>query len=697
MPRTLTWRNVDAPRMDLRQYGDASQMMLGGFDRLAQLFNNRGQMLENRATDQAIANDLAITDYDALRAQLAQGAAGLDPNANARAVMEARAAGVDRLMNQRMSEHNLLGKEAQLRFGPEIAALHIAARQGDPETDQMLEQLRQQDGFGYVAGDVSDRYISGLEGHLGDVRDTRDFNYRQSRDAVADDQWMRRFNQTERHHNQRMASARTQLEREQLSAQRGQEAAHGFAAHFARLNPNAEGARSQLLRDDTFRELQRNDPDAANMVLEQFDDLHQSYSSMSETEGMANPVTNRFVGALDSQISAIRMNIDRKRDELFSSDRESAAALRYRENQETYDQTTMDDLQQKTGLSQSELRNILSRNRVPPGVLSAAIDEFGNEGGMFTRNKTFIGQIAAGVGEANRSSRPDRLSNLLSSETSHLTEAMQRMELEKRRAIVDATTGDQSRMDLGGETLQGARDFMGSVNQAFSNRGREEASRGNLSPDASPSEVARQRKREQQEQARAARQQIEQEVRSDPEIQRAQEEWANSNGFTRSMISPVQSEIARRAMQQESERAAQARRDFFRDAAAPYQPLIDANNAFGEAVLYPFTAIAERRRRLQRIGLPPMDELGSTEQSPPAAAVASAQSGNSYTPSSIIFSTLSFGNPARFEQDLNSFTNQQLDSIIEEIQSEIPRVSTDKRRQDLIELLRIAESKRGTS
>ena len=108
----LTWREVSAPQIDIRNFMGAGQSITGAFDKLGQMFVDRENRLRGEATDEAIARVLASRDIDAV----------VDPSTlgkrvNAREVLEARMKHRGDLLAQGIQDETLKNSQAQAQFG----------------------------------------------------------------------------------------------------------------------------------------------------------------------------------------------------------------------------------------------------------------------------------------------------------------------------------------------------------------------------------------------------------------------------------------------------------------------------------------------------------------------------------------------------------------------------------------------------
>lgn len=108
----LTWREVSAPQIDIRNFMGAGQSITGAFDKLGQMFVDRENRLRGEATDEAIARVLASRDRDAV----------IDPSmfgkrVNAREVLAAQMKHRGDLLAQGIQNETLMNSEADAKHG----------------------------------------------------------------------------------------------------------------------------------------------------------------------------------------------------------------------------------------------------------------------------------------------------------------------------------------------------------------------------------------------------------------------------------------------------------------------------------------------------------------------------------------------------------------------------------------------------
>lgn len=159
----LTWREVSAPQIDIRNFMGAGQSITGAFDKLGQMFVDRENRLRGEATDEAIARVLASRDRDAV----------IDPSTfgkrvNAREVLAAQMKHRGDLLAQGIQNETLMDSEAAAKYGylRDILGARALAGQdvngGIPqglEADALFNRARSKWDF----NDLRDRFTDNTE------------------------------------------------------------------------------------------------------------------------------------------------------------------------------------------------------------------------------------------------------------------------------------------------------------------------------------------------------------------------------------------------------------------------------------------------------------------------------------------------------------------------------------------------------
>lgn len=159
----LTWREVSAPQIDIRNFMGAGQSITGAFDKLGQMFVDRENRLRGEATDEAIARVLASRDRDAV----------IDPSTlgkrvNAREVLAAQVKHRGDLLAQGIQNETLMDSEAAAKYGylRDILGARALAGQdvngGIPqglEADALFNRARSKWDF----NDLRDRFTDNAE------------------------------------------------------------------------------------------------------------------------------------------------------------------------------------------------------------------------------------------------------------------------------------------------------------------------------------------------------------------------------------------------------------------------------------------------------------------------------------------------------------------------------------------------------
>ena len=240
---TLTWRNVDAPRIDLRDMALASNGVTESLDRVARLFAEREARARQTATDNALGQLYQQTTEEGLQNASAAIAAQNDPRVNLRALGEAAGAYRGQLLDQGVSRENLANLTAQTTFGSQIAEAAAAAETQDlARSTAIVEQMRLDPNYGRVAVGAQ-RAISDAFG-VGDARQFRDteFDYKKDRDGVADSQWNQEFGLRLRAENR--AAAAAAAARQQAGAARQRDLTiEQFGQSLAATYPNINAVR----------------------------------------------------------------------------------------------------------------------------------------------------------------------------------------------------------------------------------------------------------------------------------------------------------------------------------------------------------------------------------------------------------------------------------------------------------------------
>lgn len=251
----LTWRNVEAPNLDVRGLALATQGVTGGLDQLSQLFMNRELEARKQATDGAIAESLRIQDPQQLAAALASGQIGAaDPRGRVdqRAVLEAANAQRSNLISTGLQNENLLNSQAQAEFGTRIAGLRRAAEAGDPAAQQAYQaEMEANPEFGRVALEAEQQRSAGFGLFEGRQRKDTEFAYGQQRDEVSDNQWQQKFNA-----DRAAEAARLSLQRRELESRESERGNAGLAVSLGRtLAAEYGGNVNRAMRDERVEQL----------------------------------------------------------------------------------------------------------------------------------------------------------------------------------------------------------------------------------------------------------------------------------------------------------------------------------------------------------------------------------------------------------------------------------------------------------
>lgn len=159
----LTWEQVAAPQIDLRNLSLAGQTITSSFDRLSQMLMDRYSRQKTEATDAAIAEQLALTDPEQVgKVDLTK----LDSKVDKRALLEAAHTYQNQLINTLGAKEDLLNKQAATALGPEMLDLLVAARNGDVDAATHLQAkgLTNPDTIGRALGVLAPQLFGAFTG-----------------------------------------------------------------------------------------------------------------------------------------------------------------------------------------------------------------------------------------------------------------------------------------------------------------------------------------------------------------------------------------------------------------------------------------------------------------------------------------------------------------------------------------------------
>lgn len=278
----ITWREIAAPNLDVRNLAIAGSTIANGFDRFAQMLYDRETAMQKRATDDAIASVLANQDPNAGPVDVSQ----FGGRVNARAVLEAANAHRANLLDQSLTREELATAQDPAKYGTAYARLEDALRRNDTAAadtivaNELAGARRTADarsrGIGY--------YDMDFDNASGRARDAE--TARHNRAGEAND------------------AARVALAREQAAAERSNRAAldQGFnlASQFAdkyRLTDTASAA--ALLQDDAdYKALPAN---VKRTLLGSFKDVHGALTTeTAETRGQLRGLDSGIAGRLSA-------------------------------------------------------------------------------------------------------------------------------------------------------------------------------------------------------------------------------------------------------------------------------------------------------------------------------------------------------------------------------------------------------------
>lgn len=168
----ITWRNVDAPQLSIRDIALAGGQVTAGFDRFAQALATREANLRTKATDAAIGARLAIQDPN----QLGQiDPASLDPRVNMRMLLEADNQHRNGLIQRAQQQEQLLDAQASAKFAAEGVPLLRAAQAGDMGAIDALNARAGADPefarwYGRMSGEVASALDTGADNRRADLQ-----------------------------------------------------------------------------------------------------------------------------------------------------------------------------------------------------------------------------------------------------------------------------------------------------------------------------------------------------------------------------------------------------------------------------------------------------------------------------------------------------------------------------------------------
>lgn len=257
----LTWRNVDIPRFDMRDYMSAGEGMTNAFNSLASMLRARDERIGQEATGQGLVNVLS-QDRAGLEELIRSGGVmpgqqPLDRRADMARIMEAAVGHRSTLLNQGVAGENLANLEAQSRLGMLGSQLLAAEEDGDFERAMAIrQQLADQEGYGRVA--------MGFEGSAGQARNRQ--HGRAHSDRTFEEQVQQNaFSRMDANRRYALQNQRLQWEQERANAPtRGQQLAglaNSLASHYGSDDVD------RLTDNEAFRNLDESERESVRTMF----------------------------------------------------------------------------------------------------------------------------------------------------------------------------------------------------------------------------------------------------------------------------------------------------------------------------------------------------------------------------------------------------------------------------------------------
>ena len=304
--RGLTWQNVEAPRFDLRDFSIASRGVTEGFDRFAEMLQQRDLQNRERLTNEALARGLSMTDPEQIAQAIRMGgttAGTLDPRADQVKVLQGLWGARDQAQASQLRGEHIADVQAEARISPLRAQAAAAAEQGDRETaNNLMQQAIADETMSRRAHLVAEAGSAGYNLFDTRERDTRDYN----RGVLESD---RSFNLDQQEFAfRRQQAAQAAAERQAEKAARSAPFRYGLAA------ADRYSTWEDALRDPEYRNLFSSNDQLAE-AREAFNTRLQADTSpssalragMSEFTSGANDVLRRVQAqATGAETAALR-------------------------------------------------------------------------------------------------------------------------------------------------------------------------------------------------------------------------------------------------------------------------------------------------------------------------------------------------------------------------------------------------------
>ena len=337
--RGLTWQNVEAPRFDLRDFSIASRGITEGFDRFAEMLQQRDLQNRERLTNEALARGLSMTDPEQIAQAIRMGgttAGTLDPRADQVKVLQGLWGARDQAQASQLRGEQIADVQAEARISPLRAQAAAAAEQGDRETaDKLLQQAIADETMSRRAHLVAEAGSAGYNLYDTRVRDTRNFD----RGVFESD---RTFNLDQQEFNfRRQQAVEAAAEREAERAAKSAPFRYGLAA------VDRYKTWDDALRDPEYRSLFSSNAQLAE-AEEAFNTRLQAEttpssalrSDMAQYTSGINDVVNRVrAQATGAEIAAMRTPAMRAHTRLPGGGEQGSGRRGGGANEPSYDET----------------------------------------------------------------------------------------------------------------------------------------------------------------------------------------------------------------------------------------------------------------------------------------------------------------------------------------------------------------------
>lgn len=288
----LTWRNIDAPNIDVRNLAIAGNSIGTAFDRMGQMLADRTTRLKQEATNQALAGVLMAQDPDAARAAYVQAQVSGNPRIDLATLAKGYNEQYGVLQDRAIKDDQVDGLKAEKIFGAMLPELTKAYYGGNQEQiDALLGTMSDDPAFGrYVRGHM-DQLMTQLHTGTGD---------RQNQAQIDEAGRHNKASEVNAAGELALSQRRFQLEeKDRANAEAGAAMGLQFAKDYRLLDPAS--AQAKLYDDPRFQQLNALQQKA---VLSTFGTAHGELSKPLSSDLQSMEGTTSQLAAVDSALTA---------------------------------------------------------------------------------------------------------------------------------------------------------------------------------------------------------------------------------------------------------------------------------------------------------------------------------------------------------------------------------------------------------